>query len=68
MTVKSSWTKVRVDPVAFLLPVGLLVTWWAAARFGLFHNPLLPTIDDVTTATREWIFGTNQRYFFSGTW
>lgn len=58
----------HIDPLALVLPVGLLVIWWGAARFGFMQNQLLPTIEDVGAAGREWMFGTGQRYFFSGTW
>jgi NitT/TauT family transport system permease protein len=61
-------SRVRIDPLALILPVGLLAVWWGAARFGFMDNPLLPTVEDVGAAAREWMFGAGNRYFFSGTW
>jgi NitT/TauT family transport system permease protein len=60
--------RVHIDPLALILPVGLLLLWWGAAKFGFIQNPLLPTIEDVGASAREWMFSSSNRYFFSGTW
>jgi NitT/TauT family transport system permease protein len=61
----------RIDPLAFVLPLGILVAWSGAYLFELMPRVLLPSPWDVFATIAEWInrdWARGRPAYFSGTW
>jgi NitT/TauT family transport system permease protein len=61
----------RVDPLAFVLPLGILVAWSGVYLFELMPRVLLPSPWDVVTTIAEWInadWARGRPAYFSGSW
>jgi NitT/TauT family transport system permease protein len=60
-----------VDPLAFVLPLGILAAWTFAYLFELMPRVLLPSPWDVVATIGEWInrdWARGRPTYFSGTW
>lgn len=60
-----------VDPLAFVLPLGILVAWTGAYLFELMPRVLLPSPWDVVATIGEWFnrdWARARPTYFSGTW
>jgi NitT/TauT family transport system permease protein len=62
---------IRLDPLKFALPLGIVVAWMAVSGFGLVPKVLLPSPMAVVRAVAEWIspaFGTGRASYYTGRW
>lgn len=60
-----------IDPLAFALPLGILVAWSAAYLFELMPRILLPSPWDVVATIGEWLnrdWARDRPAYFSGSW
>src|SRR4051794_37691007 len=65
-----SWL-LRIDPLNFALPLGVLIAWTAAFMLQLMPPVLLPSPLAVLRAIAEWInpaWGSGRPVYYTGTW
>ncbi len=57
------------NPFFIIVPVTLLVAWWAADSLRSDEFSMFPTLGSVASSWVDWIFNTTDgQYFYSGTW
>lgn len=59
----------RVDPLAFVTPIVVVLVWQAVVSFDLVDTEYLPTPLEVADATWGWVFGSvDAQPLYNGTW